>query len=177
MHSTNISLREFRYDDWKAINQYARLASVSQYQAWRVQTEIDSQSYLVQLIQDSACEPRSRYAFAIIENETQFCIGSAELNIRDRHNRVGELAYILHPNYWGKGFATEAAKQMLSYGFSEQKLHRIFATCDPRNISSERVMQKVGMQKEGKLRENLLLDEGWRDSLIYSLLENEVNCF
>ena len=60
-----------------------------------------------------------------------------ELNIRDRHNRVGELAYILHPNYWGKGFATEAAKQMLSYGFSEQKLHRIFAICDPRNISSE----------------------------------------
>lgn len=52
-------------------------------------------------------------------------------------------------------------------------MHRIYATCDPRNIGSSKVLEKVGMTREGRLREDLLIKDRWRDSLVYSILEHE----
>ena len=61
-----------------------------------------------------------------------------------------------------------------SFGsINDLNMHRIFATCDPINIASSRVLDKVGMIKEGRLRENLLIKDGWRDSLLYGILEQE----
>ncbi|MBX0316934.1 GNAT family N-acetyltransferase [Planococcus glaciei] len=63
--------------------------------------------------------------------------------------------------------------QLIGYGFSKQGLHRIFATCDPANAGSKKVLQKAGMMWEGTLRENLRMKDGWRNSLIYGVLEQE----
>lgn len=173
LHSEHLYLRECRFEDWKRVHAYSQLPIVSQYQTWGTQTELDSQAYVTQIIEAATQQPRSRYAFAIINNKTSQLIGMAELNIRDQRNKVGEVAYVVHPDFWGRGFASDAANQIISYGFLEHKLHRIFASCDPRNKGSERVMQKLGMKKEGQLRENLKLEDSWRDSLIYSVLEHE----
>jgi [ribosomal protein S5]-alanine N-acetyltransferase len=81
----------------------------------------------------------------------------------------------VHPELWGKGVASEAAKLMINIGFTYFHLHRIQATCDPDNIASSRVLEKVGMKKEGVLRENIMIKSGWRDSAIYSVLEGEYN--
>ena len=63
---------------------------------------------------------------------------------------------------------------MMTFGFETLKLHRIYATCDPRNIGSSKVLEKIGMSKEGILRENMLMKDGvWRDSLLYSMLKQE----
>ncbi|HBS43493.1 MAG TPA: GNAT family N-acetyltransferase, partial [Paenibacillus sp.] len=96
-----------------------------------------------------------------------------ELNIRDITNRKGEISYIINPYYWGQGIATEVAMLLIDFGFNILKLHRIFATCDPRNTGSSKVMTKVGMVMEGRIREDLLIKDGWRDSLLYSVLEHE----
>lgn len=100
-------------------------------------------------------------------------IGAVEFNIRDFTNRIGEIGYIINPEYWGMGFATEVAKVLITYGFDRLNLHRIFATCDPSNIGSSRVLGKVGMTKEGRMRENLFNKGDWRYSLLYSILEQE----
>jgi [ribosomal protein S5]-alanine N-acetyltransferase len=100
-------------------------------------------------------------------------IGAGELSIRDFSNKSGEIAYIVHPDYWGRGIATDVASLLIDLGFSKLKLHRIFATCDPRNIGSSNVLEKVGMTLEGRIRDDLLLRDGWRDSLLYSVLEFE----
>jgi RimJ/RimL family protein N-acetyltransferase len=71
------------------------------------------------------------------------------------------------------GFATEVAKLLIEFGFRELNLHRIYATCDPRNIGSSKVLEKIGMSKEGRIREDLLIKDGWRDSLLFSILEQE----
>lgn len=73
----------------------------------------------------------------------------------------------------GLGYATEAAKQLIAFGFNELNLHRIFATCDARNIASAKILEKAGMIKEGVIRENILIKEGWRDSLLFSILDRE----
>lgn len=94
-------------------------------------------------------------------------------SIRDLTNKVGEVSYIVNPDYWNKGIATEATTMLIDFGFNQHQLHRIFATCDPRNIGSLKVLEKVGMVLEGRIRENLFIKYGWRDSLLYSVLEYE----
>ncbi|WP_269433171.1 GNAT family N-acetyltransferase [Paenibacillus sp. FJAT-27812] len=72
-----------------------------------------------------------------------------------------------------KGFATEAAKALLEFGFRELGLHRIFATCRPDNLGSAKVLQKIGMSYEGHIREHKRHNEKWLDSHQYSILESE----
>lgn len=166
-----LSLREFTKDDWIDVHKYASQEIVCQYQPWGPNTEEDSKGFVNQVIKDALQQPRTRFAFAIIYKENM--IGTGEINIRNFTNRVGEVAYIVNPDYWGKGIATDVAKFLINYGFKELKLHRIYATCDPRNIGSSKVLEKVGMIKEGRIREHLLVKDGWRDSILYSVLEHE----
>ncbi|WP_256444527.1 GNAT family N-acetyltransferase [Terribacillus sp. DMT04] len=100
-------------------------------------------------------------------------IGSAQLQIISQQNQEGMISYIIHPDYWNKGFATETAQAVLSIGFHKFGLHRISATCAPSNLASAAVLNKIGMSKEGHLREHIQMESGWRDSFLYSILENE----
>lgn len=166
-----LCLRELILEDWVHVHTYASQDRVSRYQPWGPNTEKDSQNFVSQAIEDAKDEPRTRFAFAIVYEGIM--IGNGECNIRSFTNRIGEISYIVHPDYWGKGIATAVANRLIAFGLEELKLHRIYATCDPRNIGSSRVLEKVGMKKEGRMRENLLIKDGWRDSLLYSILEQE----
>ena len=94
-------------------------------------------------------------------------IGAAEFNIRDCGNKTGEIGYIVNPNYLGIGYATEVAKLLIGFGFKEFNFHRIYATCDPRNVASSKVLEKIGMIKEDRMREDLVMKDGWHDSFLY----------
>lgn len=171
--SDRVMIREMEESDWIDVHKYGSLEKVCQFQPWGPNTEQDSKDFVKQVLIDAKREPRSRFVFAVIVKESGGMIGAGELTIRDYTNRAGEIGYIVNPQYWGKGFATEVAKLLLAFGFTDLKLHRIFATCDPRNVGSSRVLEKIGMSKEGRMREDLLLRDGWRDSLLYSILEHE----
>jgi ribosomal-protein-alanine N-acetyltransferase len=173
LNSERVSLREVEDKDWIDIHKYASQSIVCQYQPWGPNTEEESQAFVRQVIIDANKDPRTRFVFALMEKEQGRMIGSGEINIRDIINKTGEIAYIVNPDYWGKGFATEAAKRLIDFGFKEFNLHRIYATCDPRNIASSKVLEKIGMTKEGRIRENILIKDGWRDSFLYSILEKE----
>ncbi|MFC0470315.1 GNAT family protein [Halalkalibacter kiskunsagensis] len=171
--STRVYLREINEKDWVDVHEYASQEKVCKYQPWGPNTEEDSKVFVEEVLIHASQNPRTRFVFSIVNKENQRMIGVGEFNIRDFNNRTGEIAYIVNPNYWGNGFGTEVARLLVEFGFSEFKLHRIYATCDPRNIGSSRVLEKIGMTKEGRIREDLLIKEGWRDSLLYSVLEQE----
>ncbi len=165
-------LREFTPHDWIDVHKYASQEIVCRYQTWGPNTEEDSKEFIQDALDEARQTPRERYVFAIIYQET--LIGSVEIMIRDFTNKVGEIGYIVNPDYWGKGVATKSAQLVITFGFDTLKLHRIYATCDPRNIGSSKVLEKVGMAKEGILRENMLMKDGvWRDSFLYSVLKQE----
>ena len=63
---------------------------------------------------------------------------------------------------------------IVEFGFSKLGLHRIFGTCDPANTASVRLLEKVGMQREGHLREHKWGKGKWRDSFLYAILEQEL---
>lgn len=171
LSNERIMLRELVESDWIDVHKYASQEIVSQYQAWGPNSTEQSIAYVDQAIKDAKEQPRLRFVFAVIHNNR--LVGASELNIRDVTNKVGELSYIIHPAYWGKGFATEVATLLVDFGFTKLQLHRIYATCDPRNTGSIQVLKKTGMTLEGRIREHMLIKDGWRDSFLYSILEHE----
>ncbi len=172
-----ILLRELRREDWPAIHAYASRSEVCRFQPWGPNTPDETQAFVGEAVASAEALPRRRYALAIALAPTLAragtVIGLAELNVRDARSAVGELAYVLQPEDWGQGYATEAANALLRFGFERLHLHRIYATCDPRNVASARVLEKLGMKYEGRLREALLIRDGWRDSLVYAILESD----
>lgn len=166
-------LRDFAPDDWPAVHDYGSRPEACRYQAWGPNSEEDSRAVVQRAIDSAREEPRSRYHLAIELLVERRMIGSVRLAIQSQRFRCGVLAYIVHPELWGQGIATEAARAMLDLGFSGLHLHRIEATCDPRNVASARLLEKLGLRQEGCQREAMLLRDGWRDSLLWGLLEQE----
>ncbi len=99
-------------------------------------------------------------------------IGGIGLRLEPQHKHA-ELGYWIGHPYWKHGYATEASREMIRYGFEEFNLHRIFATHFKHNPTSGRVLQKLGMKYEGCQREHLLKWGTFVDSEMYGLLRPE----
>lgn len=110
--------------------------------------------------------------FALISNETNELVGCIGMHIVSDYHRA-ELAYWIGKPYWGQGYATEAARQMLEYGFNELKLNRIWAAAMARNPASSMVMQKIGMKYEGKLIQHIRKWEEYEDLVYYGTTKTE----
>lgn len=95
------------------------------------------------------------------------------LTLVRREHRQGAIGYALAIEHRGHGYATEAAQALVDYGFGPLALHRIYAETDSGNPASWRVMERLGMRREGCLREAVLEDGQWLDHLIYGLLAAE----
>jgi RimJ/RimL family protein N-acetyltransferase len=99
-------------------------------------------------------------------------IGGIGLRIDEQHQHA-ELGYWLGVPYWGQGYATEAAREMLRYGFADLGMHRIFASHFKPNQASGRILRKLGMKYEGCQREHLRKWEQFVDSELYGILRQE----
>ena len=84
-----------------------------------------------------------------------------------------EIGYTLVPSERGKGYCTEALEIMVDYLFLSKEIIRIQAQTDPRNLASQKVLEKAGFKKEGTLRKSLFMRGEWRDALLYSILREE----
>lgn len=111
--------------------------------------------------------------YSIIELETNELIGSCGFNFVDYDNVKAEVAYDISRNFWRRGFATEAVKTLLHYGFFEMQLNRIEAKVDPSNASSIRLLEKLGFQLEGTLRQSEQINEKFFDLNMYSKLKSD----
>jgi [ribosomal protein S5]-alanine N-acetyltransferase len=175
MESERFYMREFNKNDWEDVHEYASQEIVSQYQPWGPNTPEDSRVFVNEVLVDTQKKPRTRFVFAIVLKASGKLIGAGEFNMRSQANKSGEIGYIINPAFWGQGIATETARMLLEFGFKEMDLHRIYATCDPGNAASQKVLEKIGMVKEGRMREDLAMKDGWRDSLLFSVLKHEWN--
>ncbi|AUD15015.1 MULTISPECIES: GNAT family N-acetyltransferase [unclassified Planococcus (in: firmicutes)] len=173
MVSNSIQLREFKKSDWEDVHKYASLEIVCRTQPWGPNSVEETIEYVDQIIVDAEKIPRIRFAYAVVHTEDDAMIGAGELTIKSFENSTAEIGYIINPDYWGRGVATEVAQKLIGFGFDKLNLHRIYATCAPENIASRKVLEKAGLLFEGQLRETLWVKGKWRDSLLYSVLENE----
>ena len=173
LENSRIYLRELRSGDLKAVHSYASLEKVTQFQPWGPNTLEDTRAYIEDVLKDAQELPQSRFVWAVVLKESEKVIGAGELWYDSFENSCGEIGYILHPDYWGIGIGSEVAQLLLEFGFKHRALHRIQATCAPDNMGSQKLLEKIGMQPEGRIRDALKMKGGWRDSLLYGMLESE----
>jgi len=100
-------------------------------------------------------------------------IGDVFLTWLSEQHKQGEIGFVLHPDYQGKGLAREAAEAMLRLGFETLGLHRIEGHLDARNAASANLLERLGMRREGYIVENEFVKGEWTDELLYAVLARE----
>jgi len=131
-----------------------------------------SNDYLNNYIEQQSTAPRKEYGFCIsLTDHTP--IGLIGLSNCSDKFKNAELWFKLAPEYWGKGYTVEAALALLEFGFKQLLLHRIEAGVATENAASIRVLEKIGMKREGLRRKILPIRGEWKDNYHYALLEEE----
>ncbi len=172
IRTDRLVLREFDETDRQAVHSYASDPEVVRYMGWGPNTEEETKSFIRRSIDYQKEKPRQNYRFAITLRADDRLIGGCGLHVANPDNREGWLGYCLNRDFWRQGYATETAEALLEFGFQKLRLHRICATCDPANVASAHVLEKIRMQREGHLREHKWTKGRWQDSLLYAILEN-----
>jgi ribosomal-protein-alanine N-acetyltransferase len=133
----------------------------------------ETDAFLGKAIEGQGRWPRTDVGLAIELKATGRVVGSIRLWVVDPDQRTAEIGYTLARPLWRKGLTFEAAQALMAVGFETLGLHRIVATCDLRNRGSWGVMRKLGMRREGLMRQERMVKAGWRDTYLYALLADE----
>ena len=166
-------LRDLMEADWHSVHWYASDPEVVRYMNWGPNTEEETKGFIQRALAGQKEKPRRNYTVAIVLRDENKLIGGCSICVSNPDNREGWIGYCLNRYFWGKGYATETANGLVDFGFDKLSLHRIFATCDPANTASAHVLEKIGMEREGRLREHTWARGKWRDSLLYAILDHE----
>ncbi len=166
-HTARLTIRHFSSADWPAVYAYTADPSVMAYIPEGCFTQAQAQEFVEAQVSDQAM------AAAVVLNTTQTLIGHMIFHPWFAHETY-ELGWVFNPNYYGQGYATEAAQALVDYGFETLKLHRIIATCQPENPASYRIMEKLGMRREAHFQQCIYRGNGlWWDELFYAILSTE----
>jgi len=166
-------LREFCADDEQDIHAYASDPEVVRLMIWGPNTPAMTKMYLAGALKEQDEWPRASVSLAIELKSNRRVIGSIGLRMKDEKNRTADLGYVLARTHWGQGYMAEAGRAVLDAAFRQVGLHRVWATCDPRNRASYRVMEKLGMRREAHFRKDVMEKGEWRDSYLYAILAEE----
>lgn len=164
-------LRDFEPGDRADVHRYSSDPDVVRYMNWGPNDDAATDEFLRRTLARRAPGPRNDWSLAVVRTSDGRVIGSGSLRPRDEH--TGDIGYTFARDAWGQGYATEMARALVGAGFAQLGLHRIWATCDVRNLASARVLEKTGMRREGHLREDRLQHGEWRDTYLYAVLAHE----
>jgi len=162
-------LRAFAPDDVEAVHAYAGDPEVCRYTDWGPNTPDQSAAFVDELQAASAAEQADSLTWAVTAAGN--VVGACSVTVTSRQHRRGVMGYVLAHTHWGQGYATEAAAAVLRFAREELGLQRVEATCRPDNVASQRVLRKIGMQREGLLRSHMLIRGRHVDSLLFSAVD------
>ena len=176
IETPRLLLRDFTLDDAEAL---AACRRDERY--WRYYEPVDdiaasAREHVEWFVSWQKTRPRTHYQLVIVLDGR--LIGDCGLRQRpqvpygDAAAREADIGYELDPARWGNGYATEAVRALVTYGFDTLKLHRVWSFCLAENEPSWRLMERLGMQREGVLRQNTRLRGRWVDTFVYGLLED-----
>ena len=168
-----LRLREFEPGDWPAVLAYQSDPRYLRYYEWTDRTPEAVKAFVQMFLAQQQEQPRLKFQLAVVLKSSGQLIGNCGIRLKSPDAQVGDIGYELSPKHWGHGYATEAARTIVTFGFTQLKLHRIEARCVAENVGSAHVLQKLGMQPEGRLRENEYFKGHWWDTLLFGILDYE----
>lgn len=146
LETERLSLRPARTEDFEAVYSYAGNRENARYMMFLPhESEEETLAFLKRAETEWEKESPAFYEFAVVLEEKQ--IGSISL-YRCSDKAEGELGWILHKDFWGKGYIPEGAKAVMEFAKTQLGLQKLIAQCDARNKASAHVMEKIGMRLE-----------------------------
>jgi RimJ/RimL family protein N-acetyltransferase len=173
LRTTRLCLREITPADIPAIHEYACDPEVVRYMRWGPNDLETTLSVTRGWLEEQQQWPRTSVQLAIEVAEEKKLAGAIHLWVADARNATGSFGFVLNRAFWGRGYATEAARAVVNCAFARLDLHRVYATCDTRNAASVRVLEKLGMRREVVYRKDVMQKGEWRDSYLYAVLRDE----
>jgi len=161
-----LRIRNFETMDWQAVHEYTSDAKVMAY----IPGGCLSEEAAKELVNENLAANAEK--FPVLLKAEGVLIGHIIF-----HKYFGEHTYeigwVFNPKYQSKGYASEAVYGILKHGFEGMNLHRIIATCQPENTPSYRVMEKIGMRREGYFKKCIPSGDEWWDEYYYAILREE----
>jgi ribosomal-protein-alanine N-acetyltransferase len=170
LETKRLKLVEIKKEHAKRIYEILSLEEVTRQYGMDSLKNLEDAYELVDLFNSNFVEKRGM-RWGIVIKESDLFIGTIGLNaLQTRHKRA-EIGYEIHPDYWRKGFASEAVKEVLRYGFEELDLYRIGAVTFLNNEASSNLLLKLGFQKEGLLRGYIHQGNASHDTFVFSMIK------
>lgn len=174
LQTARLTIREVSLSDLNAIHDLLSLPETDFYNALGLPESIKvTKGYVDKWIEHQFKNPRSLFAFSIEESSTHQFLGLIALTLGKPKYRNGEVWFKIHKNHWGNGYATEAFRRLIKFGFQDLDLHRIEAGCAIDNRASRKVIEKAGLTLEGTNRKLLPHQGGWLDCYSYAILDED----
>jgi len=165
-------LRPFRHGDEAAVLDYRRRVEVCRYIPADPLTDATAPLFIADRITARRIgADGDRMVFAV--ELDGLVIGDVLVRAGQVADRQAEVGWVFNPDFHGRGYATEAARELVRLSFDELGMHRVWAQLDPRNTASARLCERLGMRHEAHLRQDMWLKGEWTDSAIYAILESE----
>jgi RimJ/RimL family protein N-acetyltransferase len=174
IETERLTLRPFTRDDIDGLFAMQSLPEVARFLYWEpreraeVQQVLDRKLGQAQLYRDGDI-----LALAVVLRSAGVLVGEVSLTWLSSTDRQGEIGFVFHPGYQGKGLAREAAEALLRFGFGDVGLHRVIGRCDPRNAPSARLLERLGMRREAHLVHCEIFKGTWGDVYVYAILDQE----
>lgn len=166
-------LRQIEASDQAGIFEYCGNPNVARFTTWEQhRTHADSQVLIERALKNYERGLLDPLAITLKSMGNKI-VGTAGCAVISQTTKTAEIAYALAESLWGQGLITEACEGLVVYAFKTLGMNRVQARCLPMNIGSARVMEKLGMKFEGRLRESMLVKGELQDIDVWSILKSE----
>ena len=172
IETERLLLRKITLNDASDMFEYASNPEVSEYTMWSTHVSIEDTKYFLKSL-TKMYKKRELVDWGIVHKAEKKFIGTCGFVEWSMTHSRAEIGYALSARYWSEGYMSEAVNAIIEFGFREMLLNRVMGRCEVNNIASARVMEKVGMQFEGILRQQLFVKGKYWDLKIYSILREE----
>jgi [ribosomal protein S5]-alanine N-acetyltransferase len=162
----SIYFKALSTDDVHEIHSYASDEDVSLFIGWPLMNTLNETRSYIDVMLKRELEGTHYYA-SIIQKTTEAIVGTAMIFNFDHEANKAEIGYVLHKDYWGKGYGTESVALMNNFAFKTLNLHKIYANVVDENIGSARILEKNKFVLEGRLRDHYFIEDKYYDALVY----------
>jgi RimJ/RimL family protein N-acetyltransferase len=167
-------LRPFDRADLDEVMAYHALPDVQRYLDWKARDRVEGKQALKHLCDQTILRrPGDTLSLAIVRGSDERLMGQVSLRWSDATAQQAELRFVLNSMFRGQGYATEAARAAVDFGFDHYHVHRIFARVDGRNQASAKLLRSLGMRLEAHFREHALFQGEWDEELHFAILDRE----
>jgi len=173
LHTPRLTLRRFTEVDVLPFLAYRNDPAVARYQSWESCDLVEATEFIRSHQSLEAGVPGQWLQIAIVLKETNALIGDCALKVQAQDPRQAAIGVTLARQSQGRGFAIEALSCLLAVLFEGLKLHRVVADTDVENTASWTLLERLGLKREGHLRQSLWFKGRWADEYLYAILREE----